>query len=79
MVKFEGSVVVNRIERKQYNETADDVLQDVYNEMDHLDVPIDEMRYRSSSKYIDENGKCQQQFLLKFNSWNAWNKFYCLR
>ena len=77
------SLRLSGIEKKKYNETADDVMQVIYEEMDRLDTPIEEVEidraHRSGKKYKDQKGKWQQPVLLKFNSWKARNTMYKLR
>ena len=71
------------MEKKKFKETPEEILQEVYKEMDHLDAPIDEQEidraHRSGLKYKDDYGKWQQPVLLKFNSWDARNRMYRLR
>ena len=71
------------IEKEKKDETPDDVMGKVYEEMDYLDAPIKEVEidraHRTGKKYKDESGKWQQSVLLKFNSWKARNRFYRLR
>ena len=77
------SLRLSGLEKRKYNETADDVMRGVYDEMDRLDAPINELEidraHRTGKKYKDEEGKWQQPILLKFNSWKARNAMYKLR
>ena len=74
------SIHLYGIEQKKSNETTGDVLHTIYNEMDKLNAPIDELEvdraHRTGHKYNDSKGKWQQPVLLKFNSWKAQNKMY---
>ena len=68
------------MEKKKKKETADDVLNEVFNEMDRLDSPIDEIEvdraHRSGKAYKDPQGKWQQPVLLRFVSWKSRNIMY---
>ena len=68
--------------KKKRNETADNVLHTIYNEMDKLNAPIDKLKvdraHGTGHKYKDDKGKWQQPVLLKFNSWKTLNNMYKL-
>ena len=56
------------IEKKKFNETVDDVLHNIYAEMDRLESPFDEIEvdraHRTGKAYKDSNGKWQQPVFL---------------
>ena len=68
------------IEKRKFNETADDVLNKIYDEMDRVESPIDEVEvdraHRTGKAYKDSKGKWQQPVLLKFVSWKARNEMF---
>ena len=66
--------------KKNPKETADGVLKEVYNEIDHLDSPINEIKVGQAhwigKAYKDPQGNWQQPVLLKFVSWKSRNTRY---
>ena len=56
-------------------ESPDDIMKVIYEEMDKLDLPIEEVEidhcHHTGTAYIDEQGKKQQPILLKFVRWHA--------
>ena len=68
------------MEKKNPKESADHVVKEVYNEMDRLDSPINEIEvdraHRTGKAYKDSRGKWQQPILLKFVSWKSRNTMY---